>query len=344
MIKVREMLGLTALCKGALLLCAGWCVLLAGPLAWAVDPIVVRGPSSDARAEARKELNEYRGARRQPRTASRRQKVLSFVNEDGAIVLTNRPDNYHRLSGYRRVKFAQPAGGYSRYRALSPSMRAKVGELGPIVSEHCKRLGLEEALVYAVIKVESNFNPSAVSPAGARGLMQLMPGTARELGVRNSFSVTENVRGGTTYLARMLERFNRIDLALAAYNAGPEAVAKYGGIPPYKETQNYVRLVKEWRWRIQRLGVGPAIEGSAHEMPVATGAKKAAPVQLAAALSPAQQDSPIGQSEPCVIYFHSGLKQPADGIIDEHPYYYIQFQGQTRRIHKDRVRTVEPRS
>ncbi|SCY90288.1 Transglycosylase SLT domain-containing protein [Rhizobium sp. NFACC06-2] len=96
------------------------------------------------------------------------------------------------------------------------------------------------ALFTAMIHRESNFDPNAVSPVGAQGLGQLMPGTARELGVENAFSASENLDGAARYLTSMLDKFGSAELALAAYNAGPGAVQKYGGVPPYRETQQYI--------------------------------------------------------------------------------------------------------
>ncbi|OYY69330.1 MAG: hypothetical protein B7Y44_06670 [Sphingomonadales bacterium 28-55-16] len=106
------------------------------------------------------------------------------------------------------------------------------------------RFGVDSNLVDAVAWQESRYNPRARSSAGAMGVMQLMPGTARQLGVRDPHDVQQNVTGGTAYLRAQLDRFgNNVPLALAAYNAGPGAVLKYGGIPPYRETQNYVRQI-----------------------------------------------------------------------------------------------------
>lgn len=117
-------------------------------------------------------------------------------------------------------------------------------EISNIISKISAKHGVNEKLVRALIKQESGFNPSVVSKAGATGLMQLMPQTAKSLGVIDAKDPIQNVDGGVRYLKSMMKKYNgNLILALAAYNAGPGAVDKYGGVPPYKETQNYVKNI-----------------------------------------------------------------------------------------------------
>ena len=116
-------------------------------------------------------------------------------------------------------------------------------DLNPLILAASKAAGVDPLLVEIVMCHESNFNPYARSPVGAVGLMQLMPGTASGLGISDVYNVRDNIRGGAQYIAYQLARFNSVPLALAAYNAGPGAVLEYGGVPPYSETQNYVRMI-----------------------------------------------------------------------------------------------------
>lgn len=125
-----------------------------------------------------------------------------------------------------------------------PLKKMAPGELQPIIQEAGSRYGVPPSLIKAVIRVESNFNPTAVSPKGAQGLMQLMPETAADLQVADPYDIRENILAGTRYLRMLLEKFNhRLPQALAAYNAGPQRVEKSKAIPPIPETQDYVRQV-----------------------------------------------------------------------------------------------------
>lgn len=118
------------------------------------------------------------------------------------------------------------------------------GEIDKLIDKYSSQNNLDPDFVKAVVKQESGFNPNAKSHCGAMGLMQLMPSTAQGLGVTNAFDAEQNIYGGTKYLKGLMDRFdNNKELALAAYNAGPNAVKKYNGVPPYRETQNYVKNV-----------------------------------------------------------------------------------------------------
>lgn len=166
--------------------------------------------------------------------------IYRYVDEDGVVHLTDKPkgDTRYRVFGRFRVQ--------ELVKTVGP-----VGIKG-LAAKHGARHGVDPRLVEAVIAVESNYDPTAVSPAGAQGLMQIMPGTQRDLGVSAPFDADANVEGGVRYLKSLMDRFGDLPLALAAYNAGPERVARHGGIPPIPETQQYVTKVMDTYARLSR--------------------------------------------------------------------------------------------
>lgn len=165
--------------------------------------------------------------------------IYTWRDTDGKLVLSDQPRvdkgemNTYAVSGATTVRATKP---------LVPSVKS--ARFDDSINEHSRRIGVSADLVRAVIQVESAFNPTAVSTKGAMGLMQLMPATALELGVSNPFEPDQNIRGGVTYLKRLLVRYDhKVELALAAYNAGMGNVEKYGAVPPFKETRNYVKKI-----------------------------------------------------------------------------------------------------
>ncbi len=157
--------------------------------------------------------------------------IYRYVDASGRVHFTDTP-THGRWDMYRKDVVPVTSGNRSYL---------------DIIKRHANSYQLEEALVKAVIKVESDYQPRVVSRKGAQGLMQLIPATAKSLNVNNPFDPYENIRGGSQYLRRMLDLFNDdVELALAAYNSGPTTVKRYGGIPPYDETRNYVKRVKRY--------------------------------------------------------------------------------------------------
>lgn len=168
--------------------------------------------------------------------------IYKYIDADGVVHFTNTPTTQGFVL-FMREKSRHPK------RGGPPTPKV----YDPIIKKAGQAYGVEAALIKAVIKAESDFNPRAVSKMGARGLMQIMPENDRFLDISNPFDPSQNIMGGTRYLGQLLTRYDRkLALALAAYNAGPTAVDRYQRIPPFKETINYVKKVMALYERYKR--------------------------------------------------------------------------------------------
>jgi len=166
--------------------------------------------------------------------------IFGYMDDRGVVHFSDAP----RDSRYSRVDRRVQEGLVITPEPLSRGPGTR--DYDRLIVSAAGRYRIQPALVKAVMAAESNFKPDAVSRVGAQGLMQLMPATARELGVERPFGILENLDGGVRYLRQMLDRYGDVSQALAAYNAGPRAVDQYHGIPPYRETQAYVKRVLEY--------------------------------------------------------------------------------------------------
>lgn len=255
-------------------------------------------------------------------------RAYKFIDAKGSAVYTNRVQKYRRDPRYVEVNFDyKPVVVPQWYK--KPSARAVVApeEIMQLIESNARRYNVDTHLIHAVIKLESAFDARAVSKAGARGLMQLMPGTAAEMGVRDIFDPAQNIAGGTQYLSKLLELFKGdLRLAAAAYNAGPGRVKQYGGVPPFKETQAYVRNVLALRDDLAGLEGSEKLTRIAAATPSSSAASKTA-----------------FEKEPYIVYFRSGLTQPAERVAFHSPKYYITYNNRTYILGKELVDKVVKR-
>lgn len=161
------------------------------------------------------------------------------IGDDGQVTTYDRPTAF--VDGAARPLFAVADRTNGADQPAAKTATTPV-PIGPLIAHAARAEGLQPELLAAVAWQESRGRMTALSPKGAIGVMQLMPGTAREIGV-NPHDPTENIMGGARYLRRQIDRFGTVPLALAAYNAGPAAVSRFGGIPPYRETRSYVSSI-----------------------------------------------------------------------------------------------------
>ena len=169
--------------------------------------------------------------------------IYTYVDKNGVRHFTNVPN---LNSVQYNVYIKEPSTLQEKPPPYQPDA-ASSSRYDHLIAEASRRYGVNESLLKAIIKAESDFNPRAVSKKGAKGLMQLMPENIRAFRLTDPFDPRENIMGGTRYFKRMINRYGgELSLAIAAYNAGPEKVDQYRGVPPYKETENFVKRVLKY--------------------------------------------------------------------------------------------------
>jgi hypothetical protein len=175
--------------------------------------------------------------------------IYQYVDQDGVIHFSNvgvgTSKKFRKIrSEPKQVKYAKQTPDPAPTESGPPTPSSTPSAYFDVINSACDRHGVDPALVHAIVKVESDFNPYALSRKGAMGLMQLMPQTALDWNVRNTFNPDENIDGGVKYLRYLIDRYEgNLQLALAAYNAGETAVKRWGTVPPFAETQNYVQRI-----------------------------------------------------------------------------------------------------
>lgn len=207
-------------------------------------------------------------------TAYAGQTIYQFKDTNGTTLLTNRKKaEYNHLKVVKATYYPDSnIHSYSNWGAseasVLPSYSRNKNAFDQLIRQAAQQHGVSEGLVKAIMHTESGFNINARSPVGAQGLMQLMPATARRFNVSNAYDPQQNIFGGVKYLSWLLKRFNGdTRLAIAAYNAGEGNVDKYGGIPPFRETQDYVRRVTSRLQNLYSSGLGTPLSDSSSNPP-----------------------------------------------------------------------------
>ncbi|MBX7255341.1 MAG: lytic transglycosylase domain-containing protein [Candidatus Hydrogenedentes bacterium] len=307
-------------------------VPFAGTQAFSTSTITA---SEERRASRQSELRQ-RLLRERREASVRKQGFGAFQSKKGVTILTNRPEKYRNRAGYNEITLEyDPVVIPERFRNRATPESYSTSDIGELVRRYAGQYNVDESLIYAIIKVESNGNPNAVSPKGARGLMQLMPSTAEDMGVKNIHDPAENIAGGTQYIAKLLELFDNDPVnALAGYNAGPENVKKWGGIPPFEETQNYVKKVLGFSKQYSKNGVDASYLN-----------RSFLKAKLPSAEKDIKQVAVVRKEEPkqkFQVKFKRGAVQQAEKVVEEDDYYYIEYQGRSFRVRKSLVDTVTP--
>ena len=251
-------------------------------------------------------------------------KPKAFMDSEGQVITTNVPSRFANNKEYVEVRIAFDRIEIPKqFQRKTPTETYDLKTFEDIVDYYAKFHDLDKSLVYAVIKQESDGNPYAVSSAGARGLMQLMPGTALDMGVKDIFDPAQNIAGGTQYLSKMKKLFDgNTTLALAGYNAGPGNVKKYGNkVPPFTETQNYVRRVQQLQRQYQRYGT-PSFD--------------------VADIKPVKNDylPPTTTAKYYRIELANGLTVRADTVLEDGDGYVYVFEGKQGWVNKKQVTTI----
>ncbi|ENX36727.1 hypothetical protein F888_03298 [Acinetobacter courvalinii] len=243
------------------------------------------------------------------------QTIYQFKDDNGTTLLTNKKKaEYSHLKVVKATYYPDSnIHNYSNWGAseasVLPSYSRNKNAFDQLIRQAAQQHGISEGLIKAVMHTESGFNIKARSPVGAQGLMQLMPATARRFNVSNAYDPQQNIFGGAKYLSWLLKRFNgNTQLAIAAYNAGEGNVDKYGGIPPFRETQDYVRRVTSRYQNLYASGLGTFTESNSSNTQV-----------LAQSANYSSSSNNIAEATPAPRSYNRQIITLADGTFTDAP-------------------------